>query len=260
MQPIDRLIGHRLGEIERLAVPALLNADELLVLGDHRVELTGLGSQEAPVVVKPPTVGPMGERTRRALLLLRRQMPLADRRGRVPVLLEHPRERRRVARQHRRITRKPTRRLRDPAHPDRMVVAPRQQRRPCRRAHRRHMEAVIPQALAPRSDRNSGCRSARRTRPDCQTRHRRSAPPTRSEPHPAASHGRSAPNPAENPQGLIRDAAERRTPYRQRRTVNRLVTHLSLRLAVYRSPLGTPGRPRVPSVPSAAPGITAFSQ
>src|SRR5450755_1096324 len=75
MQPIDRLVGHRLGEVERLAVLALLNTDELLVLGDHRVELTGLGSQETPVVVEPPGVGPVIERAGWPLLLLRCQMP-----------------------------------------------------------------------------------------------------------------------------------------------------------------------------------------
>src|SRR5205814_2286859 len=102
--------------VERLAVLALLNADELLVLGDHRVVLTGFGSQEAPVVVKAPGVGPVVERTGRALLLLGRQMPLADRRRRVAVLVEDLRKRRRVSRQHRRIAREAAGELRDASH------------------------------------------------------------------------------------------------------------------------------------------------
>src|SRR5947209_11365483 len=96
VQPVDRLVRHRLGEVERLAVLALLNADELLVLGDHRVVLTRLGSQEAPVVVKSPGVGPVVKWTGRPLLLLRGEVPLADRGRRVPVLLQNLRERRRV--------------------------------------------------------------------------------------------------------------------------------------------------------------------
>src|SRR3954451_14253413 len=83
MQPVDGLVAQRLGEVERLAVLALLDADEALVLGDHRVVLTGLRGKEAPEVVKAPGVGPVVERTRRALLLLRRQVPLANRRRRV---------------------------------------------------------------------------------------------------------------------------------------------------------------------------------
>ena len=150
VQPVDRLVGHRLWEVERLAVLTLLNPDELLVLGDHRVELTGLGSQETPVVIEPPAVRPVVKRTGRALLLLRRQMPLTDRRRRVPVLLQHLRERRRVLRQHRRITGESTRGFGDAPHPHRVMVTPRQQRRPRRRAHRRHVETVVPQPL--RSD------------------------------------------------------------------------------------------------------------
>src|SRR5207247_1963389 len=103
VEPIDRLVGYRLGEVEGLPVLSLLNPDELLVLGDHRVVLTGLGSKEAPVVVEAPGVGPVIERAGRALLLLGRQVPLADRRCRVTVLLQDLRERRRVLRQHGRI-------------------------------------------------------------------------------------------------------------------------------------------------------------
>ena len=64
MQPIDRLVGHRLREVERLPVLSLLNADELLVLGDHRVELTGLRSQETPVVIEPPARSASGRTDR----------------------------------------------------------------------------------------------------------------------------------------------------------------------------------------------------
>ena len=44
-------------EIYQLPVSALLHADELAVLGDHRVVLAGLGREEAPVVIKAPRIG-----------------------------------------------------------------------------------------------------------------------------------------------------------------------------------------------------------
>src|SRR5204862_663818 len=144
MQPVDRLVGHRLREVERLAVLALLNADELLVLGDHRVVLTGFGSQEAPVVVKAPGVGPVVERTGRALLLLGRQMPLADRRRRVAVLVEDLRKRRRVSRPHRRIARKAAEEFRNTPQANRVMVAPRRQRGPLGRAYTGAGKGMVP--------------------------------------------------------------------------------------------------------------------
>ena len=53
-------------------------------------------------------------------------------------------------------------------------------------------------------------------------------------------------------QRLARHASERQPADRQHTPVN-LVSHLSLQFVVCRSPLGMPGRPRVPSVPSDAP-------
>ena len=230
VQPIDRLVGHRLRKIERVAVPALLNTDELLVLGDHRVELTRLGREKPPVVIKPPAVGPVIKRTRGALLLLGGQMPLTDRRRRIPVLLEHLRERRRVLRQHRRIPREPARGLRNTSHTDRVMIATRQQRRPRRRAHRRHVKPVVPQAL--RSDPivvRGIDRTAKRTRitkprvVDQHHQHIRS--PIR-----RLHMTDLLPIGLRTAECLIRDAAKRRTPDRQRGAVNRLVAHPALPL------------------------------
>ena len=91
VQPLDRLVGHRVGQVEVLL---LRRPDRRLVLGDHRVVLARLAAQEAPEVVEPEPVGPAVERARRTLLMVRRQVPLAERRGAVAVLLQHPRERR----------------------------------------------------------------------------------------------------------------------------------------------------------------------
>ena len=130
--PVDGLVGHRLGEVERLPVSALLHADELAVLGNHRVVLAGLGREEAPVVIKAPRIRPVVERPRRALLALGGEVPLADPGGRVPVLLQHLGKRRRVAREHRRVAREAARKLGDATHADRVMVAARQERGPGR--------------------------------------------------------------------------------------------------------------------------------
>jgi hypothetical protein len=225
VQPVDRLVGHRLREVERLAVLALLNPDELLVLGDHRVVLTGLGRQEPPVVVKPPGVGPVIKRTGGTLLLLRRQMPLTDPCRGVAVLLEHLRERRRVFRQHRRVARKATRHLRDAAHPNRVMVTAGQQRRPRRRAHRGHVKPVVPQALCGDPIVVRGvdrpAEGARVTEPGVIDQH--------------DQHVRGAvrglhvtdllPVRLRTPERLIRDAGKRRTADRQLRAVDRFITH-----------------------------------
>ena len=145
VQPVDGLVGHRLGEVERLFVVAVDDTDEPLVLRDHRVVLTGLWRQEAPEVVEPPSVGPMVERSGRSLFTLRGQVPLSDARGGVPVLLQDPRERRRVPWQHRGVAGEPTRELGDATHADRMVVASGEQRSSRRRAHRGHVEPVVAQ-------------------------------------------------------------------------------------------------------------------
>ena len=72
-------------------------------------------------------------------------MPLAERRRAVPVVPQDPRQRRAIARKHRRVPREPARELTDRAETDRVVVPPGQQRRPRRRAQRRDMEPVVPQ-------------------------------------------------------------------------------------------------------------------
>jgi len=74
-------------------------------------------------------------------------MPLAKRRGAVPVIPQNPRKRNAIVRNERRIAGEPGRELPDRTKPNRMTVATGQQRRPRRRAQRRHMEPVIPHTL-----------------------------------------------------------------------------------------------------------------
>ena len=73
-------------------------------------------------------------------------MPLAERRGAVPVLRQDPRPRRAISGNHRRVTGKAAGELTDRAETDRMVIPPRQQRRTGRRAQRGDVEPVVAQA------------------------------------------------------------------------------------------------------------------
>ncbi len=147
VQPPDRLIGHVIGEVVLLAVGTLRHPDRLVVLGDNRIPLPGLTAQEAPEVVKAPPVRPPAERARRALLAIRRQVPLAERGGAVPVHLQDLRERRAVLRDERGVPGKAGGQLADRPETYRMMITAGQQRRPGRRAQRRHVEPVIPDAF-----------------------------------------------------------------------------------------------------------------
>ena len=97
-------------------------------------------------VVEAPAVRPAVERPGRTLLAVGCQMPLAERGGAVAVVPQDPRQRRTVPRQGRGIAREPAGELADRAEPDGVVVPPRQQRRPRRRAQRRDVEPVVAQA------------------------------------------------------------------------------------------------------------------
>src|SRR6516225_687201 len=66
----------------------LRHADTGVVLGDDRVVLAGLAAQKALEVVEAQAVGPAVERPGRPLLVIGREVPLAEGRGRVAVALE----------------------------------------------------------------------------------------------------------------------------------------------------------------------------
>ena len=129
VDPLDRLVGHVVGEVVRLAVLPLRYADGGLVLGDHRVVLARFAAEEPPEVVEPPAVRPAIERPRWSLLRVRGQVPLAERRGRVAVLLQDPRERRTVLRHQRAVARVSARELADLSESDRVMVPPGEHRR-----------------------------------------------------------------------------------------------------------------------------------
>ena len=147
MEPVDRLVGEVVLEVVLLAGLGLRDADDLLVLGDQRVVLPGLTAEEAPEVVEPQPRRPAVERPREPLLVVRRQMPLPEPSRHVAVLLEDARERRAIVRDRRVVAREGAGELAHHAEADAVVVAPRQQRRPGRRAQRRDVEAVVAQPV-----------------------------------------------------------------------------------------------------------------
>ena len=149
VQPLDRLIRHRIGQVVRvlLIVELRRSADDLLVLSQARIPLRRPAAEEPVEVLKPPTDRPAIKRSRRPLLTVRRQMPLPERRRAVPVVPQNPRKRDAIIRNERRVAGEPGRELADRTKPNRMTVATGQQRRPRRRAQRRNVEPVIPHTL-----------------------------------------------------------------------------------------------------------------
>ncbi len=147
VQPVDRLVGEIVLEVVPLAVLCFRNADHLRVLGDQGVVLARLAAEEAPEVVEAEPGRPAVERPREALLVVRSEMPLPERSRQVAVLLEDARKRRAIVRDGGVVARERARELADHAEADAVVVAPRQQCGPGRRAERRDVEAVVAQPV-----------------------------------------------------------------------------------------------------------------
>ena len=100
-------------------------------------------------MVEAPVLRPVLERARRALLAIRRHVPLAEPAGHVPVLLEDARHGGAALRDRARVAGERPGELRHRAHPDTVLVAPRERRRPRRRAERDDVEAVVVEAHLP---------------------------------------------------------------------------------------------------------------
>ena len=141
--PLDRLVRQVLGEVVALLGRAVgLDRDRVAV--QRRRPLIRLRPHE-PIEVLEPAAGrrPRVERPHRARLPHRHLMALAELRRRVAVELQRLGQRRGRVRTHRAVAGRRRRDLGDPAHPDRVMVAPGQQRLPRRRAQRRRVEAVV---------------------------------------------------------------------------------------------------------------------
>ena len=145
--PLDRLVGHVLGEVVAL-LGRLLRLDRRRALVDGRVVLVRLAADEAVEVLEAAAAGRPGvERPHRARLPDRHLVALAELRGRVAVQPQRLRQRRAGVGTDRVVAGRRGRELGDDPHPHRVVVAARQQRSPRRGAQRRRVEAVVLQAV-----------------------------------------------------------------------------------------------------------------
>ncbi len=228
VEPLDRLVGHVVRQVVRLVALAFRDADGRVVDRDHRVPLAGLAAEEAPEVVEPPGVRPAVERAARPLLVVRRQVPLAEDAGRIAVLLQDLRERSAILGQEPRVAGEAARELSHGAEADRVVVAPGEQRSPRRRAQRRYVEAVVLETvLAHAVEVRCRDRAPERARlaearvVDQHEENVRRSLRGLDVAHLAPVRLRSLERP-------VRDTAERRPADRKLRPVDRLITHLVL--------------------------------
>ena len=120
--------------------------DRMVVRIELRRELVGLALQEAVVAVKPARQRPLIEGTSDRRLLHRRQVPLADREGGIAVRPQHLGNGAGALGHRAGAVRKAGVPVREPAHADRVMIAPGQQRRAGRRAQRRGVEVGVAQA------------------------------------------------------------------------------------------------------------------
>ena len=150
----DRTIGQILGQVVvaifharrpiRRRLVRLIN--ELLVLHQIGIPLIGLATQEPVVALETATSGPVPLRRRHVGLVLGAAVPLAEHVGVVAALAEHLRDRGRLERDVPVRSREPGGHLADARHPDRGVVATRQQRRASRRAQGCGVELGVAQS------------------------------------------------------------------------------------------------------------------
>ena len=146
-RPLDRLVGHVLGEVVAL-LRRLLRLHRRRALVDGRVVLVRLTADEAVEVLEAAAAGrPRVERAHRARLPDRHLVALAELRRRVAVQQQRLRQRRAGVGANRVVPGRRGRELGDDAHPHRVVVAAGQQRSPRRGAQRRRVEAVVLQTL-----------------------------------------------------------------------------------------------------------------
>jgi hypothetical protein len=163
--PADRLVRHVLREVVSL-FGRILRLHRSRAFVDRWVVLVGLARDEPVEVLEPSASGrPRIERAHRARLPHRHLVALAELRRRIAVEPQRLRERRTAVRPDRVVPGRRGRDLSDPPHPDGVVVAPRQQCLPGRRAERGRVKAVQLQPVRRQPlRRRRRARSAERTR------------------------------------------------------------------------------------------------
>ena len=146
LDPVDRLVGHVLGEVVAL-LRRLGLLDRHRVAVDRRRVLVRLAADEAVEVLEARPGRPRAERAHRARLPDRHLVAFPELRRRVAVQLQCLGERRARVRADRVVARCRRGDLGDAAHADRVVVPPGQQRLARRRAQRGRVEAVVLEAV-----------------------------------------------------------------------------------------------------------------
>ena len=144
----DPLDGLRRHVVHEVVVGIVRGLDQVLVVVDGRRPLVGLAAHEAVELVEPLPVGPAGHRTGGRDLPHRCLVPLAVGRRAVAVQAQHRGDARDVVREHARGAGERRGDLGDLGLVAGVVVAARLQRLPRRRAERRRVELVVPQARA----------------------------------------------------------------------------------------------------------------
>jgi hypothetical protein len=146
LDELDGPVGQILGEV--VAVVEARRRVDVVVVGDERGrELVGLATEEAVEALEAATDRPAVAPSTEVLLVLRREVPLADRVRRVPVRRQHRREEPARARDAGVVAREAARQFDDATHAARVVVATGQHARASRRAQRGGVEVGVPQAV-----------------------------------------------------------------------------------------------------------------
>ncbi len=137
----DGLVGQVLAQVVPVLGPTR-RLDVVVVTDQVRCPVVGVALEEAVVALEAEAERPGVEGPGGRALPARRQVPLADGQGGVPGVAQQAREGGGGLRQAGVVTGEGERDVGQESHPDGVVVAPREERRPCRRAQGGDVEAV----------------------------------------------------------------------------------------------------------------------
>ena len=120
--PVDRVLNHRVVQIK---IFLRRHADDFVVLGQQRIELTGFAAEKSPEIIEAQRVWPAVEGSCWSLLAVRCEMPFPDGGSVVTVALKNLRDGRRARRPVGAVARPAAGQLGDRTESDRMMVPPR---------------------------------------------------------------------------------------------------------------------------------------
>ena len=138
---VDDILGHVIALFDRAG-----RIDEVIVGGQLGIELIGFSLQEAVVAIESALQRPVVQRTRRGAFRHRRQMPLSGGERRVTVVAQNLGQRRGGTGERAAHVGKAGVHVGDRAHPDRVMIASREQARARGRAQRGGVKAREAQA------------------------------------------------------------------------------------------------------------------